>query len=89
MKIPAIRMLTALVVAAAATTGCADAPTAGPERPSLATAAPLLAAAPGKGIPDHYIVVFHDGAPDAPGAGGAADGGPRWQAPPHPGNPNR
>jgi subtilisin family serine protease len=45
--------------------GCSDAPTA-PQANSGA-AAPLLAAAPGQGVRDRYIVVFREGTPDAPG----------------------
>ncbi|HEX2091428.1 MAG TPA: S8 family peptidase [Longimicrobiaceae bacterium] len=58
-----------LTVAAGSFTGCTDTPT---ESGSDATrlfpaAAPLLSAAPGKGIPDRYIVVFDDDVADAPG----------------------
>ncbi len=64
-----LRTLAALVVAAAAA-ACTDVPTG--SSPDLArvtptAAAPLLTAAPGKGIPDRYIVVFNDDVADAPG----------------------
>lgn len=68
MKTPPLRSLLALSVAAAIVTGCSDAPTAmAPSQASIDAAAPLLAAAPGQGIRDRYIVVFRDDTRDAPG----------------------
>jgi subtilisin family serine protease len=68
MRVPIFRTLAALLATGAVAAGCADAPTTAAARGAGAdAAAPLLAAAPGKGIPDHYIVVFRDGTPDAPG----------------------
>lgn len=60
---------TAVVVGAlgGAAAGCADAPTAAPARAGAAEMAPLLAAAPGRGIRDQYIVVLRAGTPDAAG----------------------
>jgi subtilisin family serine protease len=68
MRVPMVRTLPLLIVAGAAAAGCRDVPT----MPAAAdagvqAAAPLLAAAPGKGVRDRYIVVFHDGAQDVPG----------------------
>src|SRR5688500_18302946 len=67
MKVRTFRTLATFVVTLAAA-GCADAPTSpGLQAPDVAGAAPLLTAAPGEGIPDRYIVVFHDDTRDAPG----------------------
>ena len=60
--------LALLAVAGAVVAGCRDLPTAAaPETASIGAAAPLLAAAPGQGVRDRYIVVFRDGTQDAPG----------------------
>ncbi|HEU0300232.1 MAG TPA: S8 family peptidase [Longimicrobium sp.] len=68
MKASILRTLVALAVAGAVASGCTDAPTTtAPEQAGSEGAAPLLQAAPGKGIRDRYIVVFHDDAQDAPG----------------------
>jgi subtilisin family serine protease len=68
MKNSSFRSLAFLVVAGAVVTGCRDLPTeAAPEAASLAAAAPLLAAAPGQGLRDRYIVVFHGNTQDVPG----------------------
>jgi subtilisin family serine protease len=68
MRIRIFHTLPALVVAGAFAGGCDD---AGPTEPlaeaSANATAPLLAAAPGQGVRDRYIVVFRDGTPDAPG----------------------
>ena len=62
-----LRALPVLAFAALAAS-CADAPTdALPGRTQVGTIAPLHTVAPGKGIPDRYIVVFHDDVADAPG----------------------
>ncbi|HLM47313.1 MAG TPA: S8 family peptidase, partial [Myxococcaceae bacterium] len=68
MRQTPFRTLAALVVAVMVG-GCADTPTgAEPEATNRGAAvAPLLSAAPGKGIPDRYIVVFDDDVADAPG----------------------
>ncbi len=68
MRIPKFRFLAALLVTGAVAAGCRDTPTmAVPQQASVDAAAPLLAAAPGKGIRDRYIVVFRDETQDAPG----------------------
>jgi aqualysin 1 len=68
MRNPIFRTLPALVLAGALAAGCTDAPTmAAPAEASPGSQAPLLSAAPGQGIRDRYIVVFHDGTADAPG----------------------
>lgn len=65
----------AALVAAGVAAGCTDSPTA--TRLQADAVAPLLAAAPGRGIPDRYIVVFDDDVSDAPGLARrlVADGG--------------
>ena len=68
MKTSPLRLLVALGMAAATVTGCSDAPTTvDPNQASADAAASLLAAAPGKGIRDQYIVVFRDDTRDVPG----------------------
>ncbi len=67
MRRSPLRTLAALVVAAVAA-ACADSPTGSDHRDALKTA-PLLSTAPGKGIPDRYIVVFNDDVVDPPGLG--------------------
>ncbi|HEX8321770.1 S8 family peptidase [Longimicrobium sp.] len=67
MRLPIHRSLPAVILAGALA-GCSDAPTTtAPQAASVQDEAPLLAAAPGQGIRDRYIVVFNDGTPDAPG----------------------
>ncbi|HYR08715.1 MAG TPA: S8 family peptidase [Longimicrobium sp.] len=68
MRSPILRTLATLAATGAFAAGCADAPTTPASRAAAPGAvAPLLAAAPGQGIPDRYIVVFRDGTADAPG----------------------
>lgn len=67
MKTLLLRSLLAMSTAAAIVAGCSDAPTVAPDQAGIDAAAPLLAAAPGQGIRDRYIVVFRDDTPDAPG----------------------
>jgi aqualysin 1 len=68
MRIPIVRTLPLLIVAGVAVAGCRDVPTA-PATPdaSVETVAPLLAAAPGNGIRDRYIVVLRNGTQNVPG----------------------
>jgi subtilisin family serine protease len=68
MRIRFLRALSALAMAGTFAAGCDDVgPTAVQPEASASVAAPLLAAAPGQGVRDRYIVVFRDGTPDAPG----------------------
>jgi subtilisin family serine protease len=68
MRLPIHRSLPAAILAGVLAAACSDAPTTTPSPSASAQdEAPLLAAAPGQGIRDRYIVVFHDGTPDAPG----------------------
>jgi subtilisin family serine protease len=68
MRIPIVRSLAAILAAGAVAAGCRDAPTlAVPRETSAEPAAPLLAAASGRGIRDRYIVVFRGDTPDPPG----------------------
>jgi subtilisin family serine protease len=79
MRIRTLHTLPALAVAGALAAGCRDAgPTAPLGEANASAAAPLLAAAPGQGVRDRYIVVFRDGTPNAPGLASrlvAANGG--------------
>jgi subtilisin family serine protease len=65
MKRTSLAMLT--LVAGGLAAGCADGPT-GSSEARAPTVAPLLAAAPGQGVPDRYIVVFKGTVADVPGA---------------------
>ena len=67
MRTSILRTLPALVLAGTVA-ACDDAPTAAvPAQAAVQSAAPLLAAAPGQGIRDRYIVVFRDGTQDPRG----------------------
>lgn len=66
MRVLGLRALPVLVLGAIAA-GYADAPTTvAPATEAIRGATHLLAAAPSKGIQDRYIMVFHEGTPDAP-----------------------
>ncbi|HEX8696072.1 MAG TPA: S8 family peptidase [Longimicrobium sp.] len=80
MKISVFSTLVALVVTGTVAAGCGDEPITPVPREGarLESSAPLLAAAPGQGIRDRYIVVFRDDTRDAAGLAArlvAANGG--------------
>jgi subtilisin family serine protease len=65
--------LALLALLAGTFAACSDAPT-GPPAARAPDVAPLLAAAPGQGLPDRYIVVFKSAVDDVPGAARALAG---------------
>lgn len=67
MRAFSFRTLAVLIASGIVASSCTDDPATAPQETSLHAAAPLLAAAPGKGVRDRYIVVFHDRTKDAPG----------------------
>lgn len=67
MKILRLRSLLLLSVTGVVLVGCGDVPTTGPTQAGTGASglAPLRAAAPGKGVPNRYIVVFREDTQDA------------------------